>query len=289
MLQTKRKILELLNKKEMTITQLSKELSLSTATISQHIDDLARTGSIEKIENEHFRKMKYYRAVPESRSITFAKYVFGAIVVIAFIVIMLIYVQNTGYISLNKSNTTSSVNPANSIPNATPVKQSNSSSVMPITGGLGATACPMIDYQMSGSIYNSIGFAVYPVSTSSGSNTLDYVIKPGVSGVLHANESITALPGAEGSIRQHYVSVSQFNGSLTDNSGIKISINPENYTIANSTILLSLNVSVNASAPEANYWLRIDGPCGVGVLPVVLTIGNRPYNGVVPVPAGIYS
>jgi DNA-binding MarR family transcriptional regulator len=60
-LETKKKILGLLKNKDMTITGLSSALGLSTATVSQHIEDLSRAGTIEKVENVHFRKLKYYR------------------------------------------------------------------------------------------------------------------------------------------------------------------------------------------------------------------------------------
>jgi len=60
-LETKKKILDLLRQKDMTISGLSAALGLSTATVSQHMEELSRTGAVERIENEHFRKLKYYR------------------------------------------------------------------------------------------------------------------------------------------------------------------------------------------------------------------------------------
>jgi DNA-binding transcriptional ArsR family regulator len=68
-LETKRKILGLLRQKDMTITGLSETLGLSTATISQHMEELSRSGSVERVENEHFRKLKYYRIKSPERKV----------------------------------------------------------------------------------------------------------------------------------------------------------------------------------------------------------------------------
>lgn len=84
-LKTKRKILALLKGKDMTITGLSAALGLSNATVSQHIEELSRAGTIERVENEHFRKLKYYR-IRETESppiANYAKYLIATVIVLA--------------------------------------------------------------------------------------------------------------------------------------------------------------------------------------------------------------
>src|SRR5271167_201052 len=93
-LETKRKILKLLQKKDMTITDLSNELSLSNATIGQHMDELMQMKAIEKIDNEHFRKLKYYKINYSNEEIL--KYLLGAVIIIAIVVsVYYFYTTNT--------------------------------------------------------------------------------------------------------------------------------------------------------------------------------------------------
>lgn len=61
---TKKKILELLSKRKMTLTELSNSLKLSPSTVSQHIDELTLRGAIERVESEFAKKWKYYRLNP---------------------------------------------------------------------------------------------------------------------------------------------------------------------------------------------------------------------------------
>ncbi|MDE1851718.1 MAG: DUF4382 domain-containing protein [Candidatus Micrarchaeota archaeon] len=61
---TKKRILELLSKRKMTLTELSNSLKLSPSTVSQHIGELALKGAIERVESEFARKWKYYRLNP---------------------------------------------------------------------------------------------------------------------------------------------------------------------------------------------------------------------------------
>ncbi|EET90088.1 MAG: winged helix-turn-helix domain-containing protein [Candidatus Micrarchaeales archaeon] len=60
-LDTKKKIVSMLRKKSMNITEISRDLGLSKATISQHISELEAMGVVEVINNPHYRKVKYYR------------------------------------------------------------------------------------------------------------------------------------------------------------------------------------------------------------------------------------
>jgi DNA-binding transcriptional ArsR family regulator len=282
-LQTKKRILGLLKKRDMTISQLSSELGLSSATISQHMDELARMGSVEKLESEHFKKLKYYHATSNMNTAV-AKYVLGALIVVVAIAAIYFISDYSAAVQKQASNTLS---------NASIQSNTVQASVTTQTSGVAGTspimvACPMINYDINGSISSSSGFSVYKVNGSAGQRYYDYVISPGTSGILYANESITLLSSAHEGTRQHYAYISTLNGTMSNNTGITISIKPENYTFANTTTRFSVAIAASATAPAGTYWLRIDGPCGGGIQQVLLTIGAAPYNGTVTIPVGIY-
>ncbi len=292
-LETKRKILAILNKKDMTLTQLSQELGLSTATVSQHMNDLAKTGSVEKIENKHFRKMKYYRAVHQD-SMHLAKYALGAAIAVVFLGALLFYYQSYTAQAPYATTTIIATQGTTSLPSgnasANSVSAQNSSAAVISGTGPGTgpgVACPMINYRITGRITNESGFSVYYINDSSGSWVADYVIANGTSGTISISESITVLPGASGS-RQHYAYLSMPSGAIPNDSGVSISISPGNYALANANMSAMASITISPTAPSESYWLHIDGPCGGGMNPAVLTIGNAPYSGTMPVPVGIY-
>ena len=61
---TKNKIIELLGKKKMNLTELSKELDLAPSTVSQHINELLGAGAIQQVYNPFIIKLKYYEINP---------------------------------------------------------------------------------------------------------------------------------------------------------------------------------------------------------------------------------
>ncbi|HUB92771.1 MAG TPA: winged helix-turn-helix domain-containing protein [Candidatus Saccharimonadales bacterium] len=62
---TKRRIIKLLLKGNMTLTEISAELGLAPSTVSKHIEELNRIGAISLVDNPYIKKWKYYRANPE--------------------------------------------------------------------------------------------------------------------------------------------------------------------------------------------------------------------------------
>lgn len=62
---TKRRILKLLSKRQMTMSELSTELGLVPSTVSQHIEYLRNVGAITEIDNPYVKKWRYYRANPD--------------------------------------------------------------------------------------------------------------------------------------------------------------------------------------------------------------------------------
>ncbi len=61
---TKQKILDLLAKKRMTLTDLSNTLNLAPSTVNQHIKELLVANAIKQVDNPYVVKWKYYEANP---------------------------------------------------------------------------------------------------------------------------------------------------------------------------------------------------------------------------------
>ena len=268
-LETKKRILSLLRSKDMTISELSRELALSTATISQHLDELHIMGAIEKVDNEHFRKLKYYRAKKEINPMI-AKYIIGAIIVA--ILVISIY----SYPLKNKPQMQATTTPASAaITNHTNIASPGA------PGGM--FACPMLFYHINGSIDSYSGFLLYMHNSSFG-EIPNYVMRANSSGTLIVNESITNVLSEPSNItkRQHYAFLTNIKGDLgtaVQGEGVILKPFPLNFSIAkNESTIFLLNITANDTA-SGTYWLRIDGPCGGGVMPVLLTIGTEPYNG----------
>lgn len=283
-LETKRKILNLLKKKEMTISGLSEALNLSTATVSQHIDELQNVGAIEKIENEHFKKLKYYRAVETTGPVAanYVKYIIGAVIVLA-LVSVLIYSYHPNGIS--------APHPALAVTTVATTLNTTTVGGQPVSTG--SFACPLLFYSVNGSIENYSGFSLYYLNSSYG-RVADYVIASGSVGKLYATEHIGNVlqePSNMPLNRTHYAVLNQINNSFNGTSpGLNYSFSPQNFTIKNNTTEnLTMDVVVNSTAPQTTYWLRIDGPCGGGIGPVLLTVGNKPYNGTVTEPKNVYA
>ncbi len=124
-LDTKKKIVSMLKKKSMNITEISRGLGLSKATISQHISELESMGVVEIVNNPHYRKVKYYtvsgslgnNAEPENagQRSSIAKILVPAVFAIALLVLFALAIANE------------------------PVK-----SAVPVPSPGGASACPMI-------------------------------------------------------------------------------------------------------------------------------------------------
>lgn len=61
-LETKRRILEAIKDKNLTVPELSRKLNLSRSTIRQHINELGSVGALEQIPDTYFRKHISYKA-----------------------------------------------------------------------------------------------------------------------------------------------------------------------------------------------------------------------------------
>ena len=58
--ESKKRIIDLVKEKPMTMTQISEKLGLGQSTTNQHIKELLKIGAIKEIENPYSRKWKYY-------------------------------------------------------------------------------------------------------------------------------------------------------------------------------------------------------------------------------------
>ncbi|MDE1869434.1 MAG: ArsR family transcriptional regulator [Candidatus Micrarchaeota archaeon] len=58
---SKNSILRSISKGDKTLSDICNELGLAPATVSQHLKELESDGMIERVENSHIRKWKYYR------------------------------------------------------------------------------------------------------------------------------------------------------------------------------------------------------------------------------------
>lgn len=65
---TKRNILKKLNKRKMTVTELSKRLDLSKSTIHEHLSKLNEHGFVEKV-SEGDKKWVYYKLTGKSQNL----------------------------------------------------------------------------------------------------------------------------------------------------------------------------------------------------------------------------
>ncbi len=82
-LETKKKILDLLKEREMTVTELSEALNLAVPTVAQHIAELQDMGAIEKMDSEHFKKLKFYKVAenPSFMNTALAKLLLGILII----------------------------------------------------------------------------------------------------------------------------------------------------------------------------------------------------------------
>ncbi|MDE1833727.1 MAG: helix-turn-helix transcriptional regulator [Candidatus Micrarchaeota archaeon] len=280
--ETKKKILNLLKKREMTLSELSRELNLSTATVSQHLEELHKVGAVEKINNEYFKKMKYYKTNEDANPMVL-KYVLGAIAIILAGSILLFSnhsVANMPTTSPVTTSTQANYNNTNSQGN-----QTNIAGTVPT----GAFACPLLFYTLNGSIAAYNGFTPYSLRSSYGMNYTDYVTSKSNSSI-YAVEVISGVLNESQSMyeRQHYAVFMPVNRTLPT-SAVSYTLAPINFTVKNnSTVNVTLTLHLNSTS-SGTYWVRIDGPCAGGVQPFLITIGNKPYNGTVTAPIATYA
>ncbi len=285
-LETKKRILDLLKKKNMTTTELSRELGLSAATVSQHLDELGEMGAVEKVNNEFFKKLKYYRATdnvsPGMNNMgMMAKYAVTAIV--AIVAISGIYLYYLGQHSRQSFPAAPEVSAGNATGNATNVPGNSGPAAIASPGA--GFACPLLSYRLNGTVSGYAGFSLYKLNASQGVVN-DYVMGNDSNGTLRISEFVSQVLNQNNPLltmnRSHYAVLTQVgSGFNTTAPGISVTLSPARYDAINNTTI-NLTVVLNtANAKYGTYWLRIDGPCGGGVPPALVTVGRGPYSGAV--------
>ncbi len=307
--ETKNRILERLRAGKKNVTQLSAELGLSKATVSQHMQELREMGLIEEEDNRFFRSVKYFRikeGIAESAQATasnakYYKYI-AAIAIIAVVSVVLLAGQQararpgegqnaTAGSQLIRNVTTTSTLPMNT------VNKTRASNTVSTRGGVpGITAtCPLIDYGIRNAIVNVSGFGTYTVPEG----FTDYVLKRGSSGTVAYNTTIGELQGIPASLPgfndtsewSHIYLLKVSNGTtsleMVNMSEVGVEVNftgIDMHTYNNSrTYLVNAQISAGSSANESTYLLYLGpGLPMCGGQGVILTIGGGAYRGTIP-------
>jgi len=76
--ETKKKILELLYERNMTLSEISERLNLAPSTIAQHLKELEEAGAIKKSDEQHSRKWIYYE-INENKGIAISSSKIGKV------------------------------------------------------------------------------------------------------------------------------------------------------------------------------------------------------------------
>ncbi|MEM0201379.1 MAG: hypothetical protein QXD23_03160, partial [Candidatus Micrarchaeaceae archaeon] len=80
----------------------------------------------------------------------------------------------------------------------------------------------------------------------------------------------------------HFVYLSQINNKFNSSYilGLYEEFSPVNYTISNNKqIEFNMTLKVDENSTENTYMVHVDGPCGGGIKPFLITIGNKQYTG----------
>ncbi|MFP3215331.1 MAG: DUF4382 domain-containing protein [Candidatus Micrarchaeota archaeon] len=76
--ETKKRILELLYERNMTLSEISERLNLAPSTIAQHLKELEEAGAIKKSDEQHSRKWIYYE-INENKGIAISSSKIGKV------------------------------------------------------------------------------------------------------------------------------------------------------------------------------------------------------------------
>lgn len=259
-LETKKRILELLNKKEMTVSELSKQLKLSGATVSQHLLELQEMDAIEKIDNLHFKKLKYYK--PKDRTdYTMAKYLIGAIAIIAVVGVW--YFSSTNFFGPQI------IVPQNGTVPAASISSNSSFTTL-------SNACIRVPYQLYGIVQAYSNATLYEVN-SSGGTIQDYLITNNSTATLNISEQLSnvdpSLP--QNATEIHYATITMV--QQNQNQTLQTQISPQTFSPLQQ--IQNMTLEISSQNATGTYLVRVDGPCGGGVEPFLVTIGSAQFNG----------
>lgn len=303
-METKEKILNRLREGRSTVTELSNELNLTKAAISQHLSKLESMGAVESHVDPHFRNLKYFELNPQFDATTIKARRYTAYQKLAAVLVILaVGILALGMVS-RPTGIISTIPPA---PN---------------------TSKPFITL----SFVNSTGFAVYNYSAYNRPPSYrDFVLPPGSNGTITYTLAMTSAvaynvveevwdnatnpPTLESSNTTRVV-MTEFNvtnliwitGAQPPNGtnstgaptatntvvmptttviipppiGISLSLTPNNETLIlnRSAVTVTAHISIAANAPTDTYWLVFaPGPADSSNAIAMLTVGTAPYKG----------
>ena len=280
---TKNRILDSLAKKPKTRKQLSEELKLSPATVSQHLEELIRMGLINKSNDVHSKRwMQYeinhgayekYRGPMKEQNRRYMQVPFMAILAI-FVAIAASFVV----LSLQNAQPNSA---SGNLANSTNLSSGFGPGSLPASVG----ACPIIRIPVVTSISSFAGFSIYNTS-----GYQDYVIGRGSLGTLnfsvksgqnaYSNNQSGATQQVYNNFRfSHVTGNSSAESYNTTTPGLNISLSSleENMTF-NSTASFLMRINASASASYGTYWVSVNECDGTSSI-FLVTVGNEPYEG----------
>ncbi len=297
-LDTKIKILKILNEKPRTVTQVSEILGLAQSTISQHIDELKESGAIEEFDNRANRKWKYYKVNKNyyynlmnkekntQKEYLLIKRVVAVLIVFGILAIIFIAYQ-TPKNTIN-SNTIVNATKTTSIASNNMV---NNYTIIPIDT---AMACPIIFINQTFNItlisYKNISYY--------NNNITQFVLPQNSSGTLYLNiskpqssNSVIIHNFAEFIYSQQYNATNntsnvinlsrQINVIINNTNGVTIRFNRTFEWLNNSIQYMHLKVTIDTTANATQGTYRVilpEGPCKPNEIYMLLTIGKKPYN-----------
>jgi DNA-binding transcriptional ArsR family regulator len=296
--ETKNKILKSLSSKPKTGRQLAQELGLSQATLTQHLHELEQKGLVHEADGSYSKRWKYYevnalayeRFTGNGAMVRGAVAAFAAALVVLAIALFAVGTNAPAHKALpNISTNATTVSGETSAPAAV--------NALITPGGLqAATACPAIFAAESNITLGRIaGFQQYTVS-----NYTDLVIAPGSTGAINYTVTLAPLTGNENKnmtlhvYNRIFMYHNQSNSTMPNDTtpGITIAQMPANYTVpypsSASSYNFSLKFNVSSSATQGTYWAVI-ALCEGYSKPMLITVGNRPYNGTVHVGPMVYA
>lgn len=232
--ETKQIILKKLKTGRKTVTELSEELHLTKATVSQHLSRLEKMGAVKSSVDPNYRSIKYfildtkYKGAELPRS---KKYVIAtSLIVIVIIASVLIYLGS-----------------------------SNNKPIRP--GSYPNHACSVGTYFANITVVNFTGFAAYNLS-----GITDYVLSPGGNGTityllaLHKTSNNTGAQMVNITNRiffDYYTS----NGivSTLNLSGITESSRPyqEIAPVNGNATMVKISIAASSRAQLGTYWMEL--------------------------------
>ena len=297
-LDTKIKILKILNEKPRTVTQVSEILGLAQSTVSQHIDELRKSRAIEEFDDRSNRKWKYYKVNKNyydnlinkeknaQKEYLLIKKVIAVFIIFGVLAIIFIAYQ----IPKNTLNSNKIVNTTTTI-STNANNTNNNYTIIPVDT---AIACPIIfaNQTFNTTIINYSNIGYY------NNNITQFVLPKGSSGTVYLNiskpqssNSIIIHNFAEFVYSQTYNTTNstsniinlsrQINVVINNTHGVAILFNRTFEQLNDSVQYMHLKVTIDVSnnATQGTYRIILpEGPCKPNEIYALLTIGKKPYN-----------